>query len=51
MVQKLRFRNIKKFVLFDACDHNYDPMTVVLKFDLYIMVMPWLRNIGKSGVI
>ena len=34
----LPLRNIEIFVSFDACYHNHDPMTLVFKFDIDIMV-------------
>ena len=38
MVQKLWLRHTEKLMLIYACDLDYDPMTLVLKLDLDMMV-------------
>ena len=38
MVQKLWLRNIEKTRLSDTCDPDHDPVTLVLKLELDIMV-------------
>ena len=38
MVQKLWLRNTEKLTLFDVCDLDRDPVTLVLKLDLDMLV-------------
>ena len=38
MVQKLWLGNTENVMLFDACDIDLDPMTLILKLDLDMMV-------------
>ena len=46
MVQKLWLRNTEKCMLFNACDLNFYPVTLVLKLDLDIMVTYFYTKIG-----
>ena len=38
MGQKLWLRNTENFMLFNACDPHFDPMTLILKLDLDMVV-------------
>ena len=48
---KARFQKPLKLILFDACDLDFDPMTLVLKLDLDIMVtyLHTINEVNKSN--
>ena len=49
MDKKLWLRNTENFVLFDACDMEFYPMTLILKLDLDDM--PKMSSIGQGVII